>query len=204
MGKLICSCTLILCMGEKANIIKKKKKIFESYTKHALSNIDYKKLLQVCNKKEDQLLLQIAVEVGLRRLDISKILISNIDLPNKKITFHEHKKNRDRTLPMPNALAQEIGMYLQTVPKEQKYLFGWGKSEFGDYTAYRRFNALCRQAGIPERPFHALRGTCYKFKKDAGWSVEQAAYLLGDTIQVAMEHYGAPTDAEIEKLVREG
>ena len=93
-------------MVGKANIDKKKKKkVFESYTKHALSDIDYKKLLRACNKKEDQLLLQIAVELGLRRLDISKILITNIDRANKKITFHEHKKNKDRTLPMPDALA---------------------------------------------------------------------------------------------------
>lgn len=194
-------------MQEKAHSQKKKRKPFESYTKHALSEIDFKKLIRVCNKKEDQILLQLAVELGLRRLDISKVLISNIRISTdptqpSKLTYHEHKKNRDRTLALPDALAQEIGMYLQTLPSGQKYLFRWGKSKYGDFTAYRRFNDLCVRAGIPTRPFHALRGTAYKFKKMQGWAVEQAAALLGDTISVAQEHYGTPSDSEIDDLIR--
>jgi integrase len=194
-------------MPAKQDIPKKKRGTFESYTKYALSETDYKKLLRACTKKEDQILIQLAVELGLRRMDISKILIANIRLSNdpsqiSRVTFHEHKKNRDRTLALPDALAQEIGMYLQTLPKDQKYLFSWGKSAFGDMTAYRRFNNLCVVAGIPQRPFHALRGSAYKFKKAQGWSVEQAAALLGDTISVAQEHYGTPSDSEIDELIR--
>jgi integrase len=194
-------------MPVKQDIAKKKRGTFESYTKYALSETDYRKLLRACNKKEDQILIQLAVELGLRRMDISKILIANIRLSNdpsqiSRVTFHEHKKNRDRTLALPDALAQEIGMYLQTLPKDQKYLFSWGKSAFGDMTAYRRFNNLCVVAGIPQRPFHALRGSAYKFKKAQGWSVEQAAALLGDTISVAQEHYGTPSDSEIDELIR--
>ncbi|MCJ7697790.1 MAG: site-specific integrase [Thermoplasmata archaeon] len=196
-------------MQRKAHFPKKKKKPFVSYTKFALTEIDYKKLVQACNKKEDQILIQLAVELGLRRLDISKILISNIKISENReqasrITYHEHKKNRDRTIALPDALAQEIGMYLQTLPPDQKYLFRWGKSKFGDFTAYRRFNDLCVRAGIQERPFHALRGSAYKFKKAQGWSVEQAAALLGDSIDVAMKHYGTPSDAEIDELMRGG
>jgi hypothetical protein len=47
-----------------------------------------------------------------------------------------------------------------------------------------------------------LRGSAYKFKKAQGWSVEQAAALLGDTISVAQEHYGTPSDSEIDELIR--
>ena len=185
----------------------RKKRTFESYTKHALSETDFKKLIRACNRKEDQILLQLAVELGLRRLDISKILIKNITISDdpktaSRLIFHEHKKGRDRDLAIPDYLAQEIGMYLQTLPRDQKYLFTWGKSEYGDYTAYRRFNDLCERAGIPTRPFHALRGTAYKFKKSQGWTVEEAAALLGDTVSVAMEHYGTPSDADIDEKIR--
>jgi len=179
----------------------KARKPFVSYTQFALSKTEYKRLLQACGTLEEEVMLQIAVNLGLRRVDISKILIANIDLDNRTLTYHEHKKNRDRTLPFTQDMAQLLRKYLHTLTKDTKYLFSWGKSKYGDYTAYRRLQTLCDNAGIPRRPFHALRGTCYKFCKDRGWSVEQAAYMLGDSVNMAITHYGIPSPGEIKDLV---
>ena len=52
---------------------KKKKPTFESYTKYALSKKEYQLLLSKCNKFEDEAMLRIAVELGLRRYDLSKL-----------------------------------------------------------------------------------------------------------------------------------
>jgi len=176
-------------------------KPFKSYTEHALTKTEYKRLLQAANTLEEEVMLRIAVGLGLRRLDLSKIKISNIDLDERKITYHEHKKNRDRTLPITRSLEQLLRKYINTLPKKRVYLFPWGESKYGDFTAYRRLQDLCNRAGIKGRPFHSLRGTCYKFCKDRGWSVEQAAYMLGDSIRTAQEHYGVPSPAEITELV---
>jgi len=87
--------------------------------------------------------------------------------------------------------------------KNQEYLFSWGKNQYGDRTAYRRVQDLCDRAGIPRRPFHALRATCIKFAQIAGWSPEQVAELTGDTIRVIQEHYATPSKQEMCELVRE-
>jgi len=36
-----------------------------------------------------------------------------------------------------------------------------------------------------------------------GWSVEQAAKLVGDTIRVVQEHYTTPSNEELKQVVRE-
>lgn len=188
-------------MAETKQVMKKKKQVFESYTKYALSKKEYQLLLSKCNKFEDEVMLRVAVELGLRRYDLSKLEISNIDPDNVRLIFHEQKKNRDRTLPLSPGLASLLRKYIETLPKSQKYLFTWGKSKHGDITAWRRLNDLCDRAGLGRRPFHALRGTCYKFRKAEGWSIEQAAHLLGDDVRTAMLHYGKATDSEIAELM---
>ena len=188
-------------MGDKEKIKKKTKPSFESYTKYALSKKEYQLLLSTCNRFEDEVMLRIGVELGLRRYDLSHIEIANIDLDNMKIIFFGQKKNRMRTLPLSRETTNLLRKYIATLPKNQKHLFSWGKSKKGDSTAWRRLNSLCDRAGINRRPFHALRGTCYKFRKQEGWSIEQAAYLLGDDVRTAMLHYGKATDSELAELI---
>ena len=57
-------------------------------------------------------------------------------------------------------------------------------------------------AGIDTRPFHALRASAYKICKEAGWSPRMAAELLGDSLQVAETHYGAPSVGEMKEAAK--
>ena len=68
-------------------------------------------------------------------------------------------------------------------------------------TAHRRLQEYCDKAGIPRRPFHALRATCVKFCQAAGWRVEEVSKLTGDTIAVIQEHYSTPNDGEMQEAV---
>lgn len=169
----------------------------------ALTPLEYEKLISVCNTLEEEVLIKLAVGLGFRRKDIAKIKIKNIDLNEGKITYYEHKKDRDRTIPLGAQLNQLLKKYIHTLPRDQVYLFKWGSSDWGDRTAHRRLTALCDRAGIPRRPFHALRGTCIKFKQKEGWPVEATAKLVGDTIRVVQEHYSVPSDAELSELMIE-
>lgn len=181
----------------------------------SLTQKEYQKLLAVCNTLEEETLLKLAVGLGIRRADVSKILISNIDLKEGKLTFLESKKSvrdketkeiiepRYRTVPLGPDLTQLLRKYISTLPKNQKFLFKFGKTKWGDRTAHRRLTFLCDRAGIPRRPFHALRATCIKFKQAEGWPVEATAKLVGDTIAVVQEHYSIPSDAELSELMQE-
>lgn len=160
----------------------------------AFTRKEFEKLMSAVGSLEDKMLLLIAVNTGLRRRDMTGLEIQNINLNENSVTYYENKKRRTRTIFISNPLSQEIGMYLKTLPKSQRMLF-----KFGDRTAYNRLNALCRIAGIPQRPFHALRATCIKFCQQAGWTPEEVAELTGDSIRVIQEHYSTPSMTEMRE-----
>lgn len=186
---------------------------YDSYTKYALSHHQYMQLMMACKTTEQTCLIGIACELGLRRDDIVSIEVSNIDIQNKKLTFCEHKKRRMRVLPLPDQQVQDIIKHLNTYKKPPKFLFPAKRTSktghMSGMEAWRTLQELCLDADIPappdrkDRPFHALRGTCYKLKQNRDkWTIEQAAAWLGDTPATAMKHYGKTTDAELETLVR--
>lgn len=166
----------------------------------SLTPEEYKKVLEAVEHPEDRILIMLAVDIGLRRKDISRVEVRNISVKDKEITYYEEKKDKWRTVPISKKMAQELQLYLNTLPKKRKYLFSFGKSKHGDKTAYNRFNRLLKKAGLNHpRPFHCLRSTCYKFCQRAGWSPAEAARLLGDSIRVAQEHYETPSKAELRE-----
>jgi integrase/recombinase XerD len=161
----------------------------------AFTRKEFEKLMSKVGVLEDEVLLLLTVNTGMRRRDITSVEIGNIDLNNRNITYYEHKKRRTRTIFIGSEMARKIEIYLNTLPKKQKLLF-----RFRDRTAYNRLNKYCRLAGIPERPFHALRATCIKFCQQAGWTPEEVAELTGDTIRVIQEHYSTPSMMEMREV----
>lgn len=172
----------------------------------ALSRKEYNLLIQSISDLQDELLIKTAVSLGLRREDIcvpakkktSKrydprrgVKIKNINLDDKTLIFFETKKNKYRVLNLPDSLVTLIRKYLKTIT-ERENLFNYTGRQ-----AYRRFNHWCEIAGIPQRPFHALRATCIKFAKDAGWQDPQIAALTGDSIGVIQQHYMVPSNDEM-------
>jgi len=165
----------------------------------ALTRDEYEKLLSTCKSQEDRVLLMMAVSLGLRRSDIVKIRISNIDLESATLLYHEKKKgNRIRNVPLSPKLVQELRILIKSIPITQKTIFS-----FKDRQAYNRFQSLCKNAGVTQRPFHALRATCVKFCQAAGWTPEQVSRLVGDSIRVIQLHYATPSIGEMSDVVRE-
>jgi len=166
----------------------------------ALTREEYNKLMAVCDDQEDKLLLMIGVSLGLRRSDIVRIQVNNIDFENNTISYLERKKkDRLRTVPMSPKLENELKIFLK--------LSGKGLSDkifsFGDRQAYNRFNSLCEKAGIPKRPIHVLRASCCKFYLEAGLRPDQIAKIVGDRVETIMLHYTIPSSGELQQLVRD-
>jgi integrase len=163
----------------------------------ALTKKEFEKLIEVIDNYEDELLIKLAVTTGLRREDLCDIKISNIDIDNKTLLFHESKKSRDRTIHLPDQIIVLIKKFLKTIPKRENLFSFTGR------TAYRHFNYWCTIASIPERPIHALRATCIKFCQSAKWTPEQVSELTGDTIAVIQQHYSTPTYDEMRSVTSE-
>lgn len=159
----------------------------------ALTKTEWEKLKTVINSFEDELLIKLAITTGIRREDIVSIKINNINLDDGILTFHESKKNLDRPIPLNPEVVQLITKYLKTIPKRE-LLF-----DFTGRTAWNKLDRLCKLAGIPPRPFHALRATCVKFCQSAKWTPSEVSKLTGDSLRVIEEHYACPSDSEMKE-----
>lgn len=180
----------------------KPKKAFDSYTKYALSDTEIKRCLDVCNTTEKECIIKLGYTLGPRRSDMANIEIANIDFTNHQITYHEEKKDRMLTVPITADLEICLQKHINAGGKRKKLFENPSGS-----TMYRRFQEILADAdvkpvGREARPFHALRGTCYKYWQRRGMPVEQIAELLGDTLQTAMMHYGKATLQEIGTTMR--
>ena len=161
---------------------------------NALTKNEYDKLIGVIDNLEDETLIKLAVSTGIRREDICNIKVADIN--EKTISFYESKKRRIWTIHISNEMELLIKKLLNTRGKNktEDLLTYTGR------TAYRRLQLYCDNAGIPRRPFHALRATCVKFCQAAGWTPEQVSRLTGDTISVIQEHYATPSTSEMAEV----
>lgn len=161
----------------------------------AFTRKEWDKLMAAVGRLDDEVLFTLAVNTGIRREDMVNISIGDMSPDNRSITYYERKKRRTRTIFINSEMARRISMYLNTIPKSQPRLFG-----FSSKTAYNKLQRACDIAGIPRRPFHALRATCVKFCQQAGWSPEEVSELTGDSIRVIQEHYSTPSITEMQEI----
>ena len=160
---------------------------------HALTRKEYDRLIASCDSQQDRVMLMMGVSLGLRRSDIVRVRWDDIDLDNAELRYQEKKKgNRLRSVPIGPKLVQELRILKGTQPKTQKTVLS-----FGDRQAYNRFARVCTIAKVPTRPFHSLRATAIKFMQAAGWTPEQVAEMVGDSIRTIQEHYATPSRSEL-------
>ena len=182
-----------------------KLKSFESYTKFALTATEIERALSVCDTTEKECIIRIGYTYGLRRTDMANLKFNDIDPGNNLFKYYDEKKNVTRVAP----LTPDVKLCVQ----RHKNAMGVIKRDTvfdhpSGSTLYRRFQEILKSAGIPTppgrtgRPFHALRGTCYKYWQRKGMPVEQIAELIGDTVDTAMKHYGKATLADLEQTMK--
>jgi len=166
----------------------------------ALTAPQVDKLMSVIDNLHDEVLLKIGVACGIRRYDISKIIVDNINFKDSYIEFLEKKKrNKIKRTYISTDVLNTIKKWVKMKPKNNKYLFpGRGSNSISDKTCYNILQKYLERAGLPNRPFHALRATAYKIAQQRGWSVRQAAEHIGDSTRVAEEHYGTPSTEEMK------
>jgi len=175
---------------------------------HSLSVEEANKLLNTCSDFTEKILLKVAIYGGIRRGDIVRLSWKDIDFQERTVSYDEKKKSRNRTIYFSKELMNEIKQ-LRSIHKEEHYLFPgrsnlkYGKGHISSKTAYNILQRNLVAARINQRPFHSLRATCVKLCQARGWSVEQAAKHIGDTVRVVQEHYSTPSVSEMKELSQE-
>ena len=174
----------------------------------ALTEEEVERVLQNTKTTRDYVLIRLAVATGLRRGDIVRLSWDNINLDERSITFYEQKKRKTRTVYISEVMSQELRRWRAQNPKE-RYVFPgrseekYGRGHVSSRQAYNILQEALKRSGLDERPFHALRATCAKLCQRRGWSVEEAAEHLGDSVRVLQEHYITPSRSEMRERAEE-
>jgi integrase len=174
---------------------------------HALTLDEVKALLLSFDSLQDKAMISLTLSTGLRREDVVNVKSRDFNPVEGTLTFYEHKKKKTRMVYIPSKeTIQLLVMHLNNCrpsdwmfpsPRDTSF---FKNKHVSSRHAYNVFNEHLNKAGISHRPFHAMRATAYKIAKSSGWTARQAAELLGDSLDVAEIHYGAPSVDEMKNL----
>lgn len=169
------------------------------YRSNSLSIEEQERLLSVTETFEDLVLLRLALSTGIRREDIARIEVGNIDLENRRLKFWESKR-RWWEVPLTIEVRQEIERFLNTFPNGRKKLF-----DMTGRTAYNRLQKYLEKASIKkELSFHDLRRSFIKTAKRKGLSPKAVSQITGDTLATIEQSYAnldmVELTEEVDKL----
>ncbi len=179
-----------------------------------------KLLIRHTDKLRDKIIIKILAYCGLRRFELAKIKIEDIDLETNKIKILG-KKNIERLATIfSDQLMEDLKIYIKHVlnnPK-QGYLFPSVSSlNQKGHISSTEINRIVAKTGhrahlknpIPElkniNP-HILRHSCARILKDRGLSLEVIQRVLGHlSYKTTMDLYGTKSisemDSELKKKV---
>lgn len=172
----------------------------------ALTEEKINKLLAVISDLEHLGLIQLALAAGIRREDIVRVRVKDINFDQGFVTFGQRKKKNIHTVYLSENVLNTLKM-ITKINRTSEYLFPGrseekhGKGHISGRTAYNIFNKYLKRADLSPRPFHALRASCIKLCQKKGWSPEQTARHVDDTIKVIQEHYAVPSNEEMREAV---
>ncbi len=183
-----------------------------------LSEEQIKLLIRHAEKLRDKLIIKLLAYCGLRRFELAKIKVEDIDLTTNKIRILG-KKNIDRLATIfSEQLLDDLKIYIQYVlnnPK-QGYLFPAVSSlNENEHICATEINRIVAKAGnkaqlhnpIPElkniNP-HILRHSCARILKDKGLSLEVVQKVLGHlSYKTTMDLYGTKSISEMDQELKE-
>ncbi len=175
-------------------------------------------LIRHTEKLRDKLIIKILAYCGLRRFELAKIKIEDIDFNTNKIRIMG-KKSIDRLATIfSNQLQEDLKIYVQYVLNSPKtgYLFPSVSSlNTKGHISPTEINRIVAKAGkrahlqnpIPElkniNP-HILRHSCARILKDKGLSLEVVQKVLGHlSYKTTMDLYGTKSIYEVDSELQE-
>ncbi|MEW5897455.1 MAG: tyrosine-type recombinase/integrase [Nanoarchaeota archaeon] len=183
-----------------------------------LTEEQIKLLVKHTEKLRDKIIIKLFAYCGLRRFELAKIRIEDIDFNTNKIKILGKKNIYRLATLFSDQLVEDLKVYIQYVLNNPKtgYLFPAVSSlnEAGHITS-TQINRIVAKAGhraqlhnpIPElkniNP-HILRHSCARILKDRGLSLEVVQKVLGHlSYKTTMDLYGTKSISEMDEELKE-
>jgi integrase len=183
-----------------------------------LSEDQIKMLIKHTEKLRDKVIIKLLAYCGLRRFEVAKIKIEEIDLEQRKIRI-VGKKNIERLATMfSDQLIEDLKIYITYVlqGKRAGYLFpAVSCLNTQGHITNIEINRIVAKAGkraqldnpVPElkniNP-HILRHSCARILKDRGLSMEVVQRVLGHlSFKTTMDLYGTKSIGEMDEELQE-
>lgn len=183
-----------------------------------LTEEQIKLLVRHADKLRDKVIIKMLAYCGLRRFELAKIRIEDINFETRKIQIRG-KKDIDRLATIfSDQLLEDLKIYMQYVLEnpQKGYLFPAVSSlNVQEHITPTQINRIVAQAGhkahvnnpIPElkniNP-HILRHSCARILKDRGLSLEVIQKVLGHlSYKTTMDLYGTKSIFDMDKELKE-
>lgn len=147
----------------------------------------------------DRAILEVLYSCGLRRSEVTKLDLEDIDLARSVLTVRKGKGGKSRTVPLGERAVYWLGRYLETarprleieVNERALFISGYGTRLTSAYVGNWVKRSM-KQAGIEKAgSCHLLRHTCATHMHDNGADIRFIQQLLGharlDTTQIYTE-----------------
>ena len=200
--------------SEKGEKIKKA----HSRSQFHLSEEQIKQLVKHADKLRDKLIIKLFAYCGLRRFELAKIKIEDINFETKKISIHGKKNIHRLATLFSGQLIEDLKIYVQYVLNNSRkgYLFPAVSSlNEQEHITPTQINRIVAKVGhraqinnpIPElkniNP-HILRHSCARILKDRGLSLEVVQKVLGHlSYKTTMDLYGTKSITEMDDELSE-
>jgi len=147
-------------------------------------------------------LLRLGINGGLRRGDIVEVKQADLRSEDNFLSYGERKKKRTWQCYLTDETVKVLNQIRREYSSEWMFPGTNLKKHISSRGAYNILHRNLTRVGVPVVPFHALRATCVKLCQRAGWTPEQTAKHIGDSIRVVQEHYATPSMLEMGEIMQ--
>lgn len=170
---------------------------------------ELKRLIDHTTSLRDRLILALFVYTGLRRAELQKIHMSDIDYPRRRLVIRRGKGGKQRIVFLTDPIINDLTAYSKS--NGERFLFSGRR---GQPMSLRNINYIvsrtAQRAGIetPNPRYtsvgpHLLRHSFARNWKRAGGSLESLQRILGhSSLKTTLDIYGTESQSETEENFR--
>ena len=167
-----------------------------------LTKEEVKKMIDYTDNKKHKLLIKFTYATGLRVSELVRLKIEHLDLKEGLVYVRAGKGSKDRVVPIPKILVDELREYLISRKDDSIYLFsGTGINHLSKRSAEKIINTAAKKARINKWvTVHTLRHSFATHLLNAGTDIRFIQKLLGHKRLTSTEIYTHLTTEDLKRI----